>query len=70
MSETQDYEDYEDYEPFDEDLSASAVEAKQLSVDELKLHYAEGELNHLTEAEMLLLLSNAANRDLQKTILH
>jgi hypothetical protein len=69
MSEMQDYENYEDYEPFEEDLPASAIEAKQLSVAELKLHYSEGELNHLTKGEMLLLLDNASNRDLQKTIL-
>lgn len=39
-----------------------------LSGKDLKLHYDEGELNHLSTVELETLFSNASMRDLQATI--
>lgn len=59
---------YDNYEPIDDTATAADVEAMKLSFDELKLHFDEGELNHLSRAELLELTASAQSRDMQATI--
>ena len=62
-------DNYEDYEPIEDNATANDVKAMLLSGKDLKLHYDEGELNHLSTAELETLFSNASTRDLQATII-
>jgi hypothetical protein len=62
-------DNYDDGDALDEDMSAEDIEAMQLSYERLYLHYNGGELNHLTDEELRLLINSARVRDLQKTII-
>jgi hypothetical protein len=60
-----DDDDYDCDDALDEDMSAEDIEAMQLSLHRLKMHYNGGELSHLSEKDVLELLSNAYQRDLR-----
>jgi hypothetical protein len=65
MNEVSDNTD--DVDALDEDMSLADIEALQLSPERLKMHYAGGELNHLSDEELSKLMDSAIARDLIKT---
>ena len=59
---------YDDEEMF-EGLTLDEIDTLKPSVERLNIAYSDGELSHLDLAEIKQLLSNASQRDIQKTIL-